>query len=292
MERVLPPASLSEFVVAIVGVGLIGGSLGRALRERHVCREVVGVGRDQRRLQMAVDSGVLDRGTTDIAEAAASADLIVFCTPLEHVIAGVRSVENFARPGTVLSDAASVKGSVCGALAHLAAAPAPFVGAHPMAGSEKSGWEHSRGELFQSRPCIVTPMANTPTWAADRVESLWRHVGMRTYRLSPAEHDRAVARISHVPHLVAAAVSLLLEAGPTARPLASTGFRDTTRIASGDPELWAGILQGNRECLVPILREVQEQLEEFSAALENPSATPLTDLLARAKRLRDALAIF
>lgn len=264
-------------VAAIVGVGLIGGSLAAALRSRRLAREVVGVGRSAGRLNLARDLGQIDRASTSLAEAAHAADLIVFCTPVDRIVEGVREAAVVSRPGTVITDAGSVKKWICEELSGTLAPHVHFVGSHPMAGSERQGCQYADPELFHGRRCVITPLPQTNRSAVERISRMWRSVGGDVVQLSPDEHDALVARASHVPHVVAAALAATLP--PRAYPLASTGFRDSTRIAGGDPELWTQILRQNRDEVELGLQDVIEGLQKFQQALSAEDQGRLFELL-------------
>jgi prephenate dehydrogenase len=273
--------------VAIVGVGLIGGSIGGALKRRELAERVIGVGRNPQRLQHAQHWLLIDDYTCDLRAAAVEAELIVFCTPVNRIVAGVRSACETARPGTLLTDAGSVKGQICTALADLAAGPVVFLGAHPLAGSEKTGHEHASAELFEERTCVVTPLPAHALHDVARLEDFWQLLGMNTVRMSPAAHDAALARTSHAPHVLAAALAAALRNDQ--RPLTASGFRDTTRIAAGDPELWTSILLQNADAVSAALTDVDATLAEFRAALERRDEMALKTLLQTAKTNREAL---
>ncbi|MCY2967958.1 MAG: prephenate dehydrogenase [Planctomycetota bacterium] len=269
---------------AIVGVGLIGGSIAAALRRRGLAREVVGVGRDAGRLGSAVELQLIDRYSTSIEETARQADLMVFCTPVDRIEAGIREAAAVCRPGTLLTDAGSVKQSICHPLATGLPAGTLFVGSHPMAGGEQQGCTHASSELFVGRRCVVTPVESTPPEAVERASQLWRGIGGNVLVMSPEEHDATVARASHVPHIAAAALAAIL---PTqAFPVASTGFRDATRIASGDPDLWTSILLQNDTDVAAGLRELESQVAAFRAAVEQRDATALCELLRAGQNTR------
>lgn len=279
--------SSSEPTVAILGVGLIGGSLAAALKQRGVAGEVIGVGRRVERLQAAQRAGLIDAFSTDVASAARRSQLVVVCTPVDRIVADVRLAAPHMPPGSLITDAGSVKGEICAALADLAAGPATFIGSHPLAGSEKQGFEHASATLFEQRLCVITPRPDAPTEQVRRLHRFWQSVGMATCEQTPEEHDVALAYSSHAPHAVAAALALSL---PEAhRPFAASGFRDTTRIAAGDPELWTAIFLQNAAPLSAALAAVDEQLASLKRALERRDAASLKKLLQQAKTNRDAL---
>jgi prephenate dehydrogenase len=271
----------AEQTVAIVGVGLIGGSIARALKWRRAASTVIGVGRDAARLEEPRKKGWLDRITTRMEDAAREADLIVFCTPVDRIVNGVREAAASCRSGTLLTDAGSVKGPICAALEGTLPAGVEFVGAHPLAGSEKKGCEFAHPELFVERVCVVTPCDTTSNGARSRVTVFWQMLGMRVIEMTPAAHDRALAETSHLPHLIAATLAATLS--PENRELAATGFRDTTRIAVGDPELWTAILLSNADEVLRSLAKFEQSAIQFRRALEARDSQRLQDLLTAAK---------
>jgi prephenate dehydrogenase len=191
------------------------------------------------------------------------------------------------RPGTLLTDAGSTKGAIVRAVEGRLPTGVSFVGSHPLAGSEKRGVEYADAELFQDRVTVVTPTEQTDPATLERTVAFWKALGSRVTIMEPDEHDRALALTSHLPHLLASALAGVLPA--ELRDLTATGFRDTTRIAAGDPSIWTGILLQNRAALLDALSGVHERLEEFKAALEAGNPAAVDALLTRGKRNRDAL---
>jgi prephenate dehydrogenase len=273
--------------VAIVGVGLIGGSIAAALKQRGHSGEIVGVGRSQERLAEIRAAGFIDAGTCSLAEAAARADLVVFCTPVDAIAGGVLEAAAACRSGTLLTDAGSVKGAICRAVAGKLPPRIEFIGSHPLAGSERQGFCNADANLFEGRICVLTPCAATPANQLTRLESFWRTLGSAVIELSPEVHDRALAETSHLPHAVAAALAATLS--PENRRLAATGFCDTTRIAAGDPELWSAIFLANADEVVARLDAYGENLHKLRAAIANRDATALKKLLEVAKTNRDSV---
>lgn len=280
--------------VAIVGVGLIGGSIGLALRQRDLAEEVIGVGRRAASLKKAVDLGTIDWGTTNLVEGVAEADLAIVATPVASIVDAVRSIAQ-ASGRAVITDAGSTKAEICRALRRpavehsesSAVAPARFVGSHPLAGDHRTGPEHARADLLQGRTVVITPDDDTPPGLVLRFQEFWQSLGAEVTLLSPEEHDRALAATSHLPHLVAAA---LAAATPEEwLQLAATGWGDTTRIAAGDPQLWTQIFGQNRVAVIDALRRFEHRLALFEEAISGPDAAALSAQLQEAKRIRDAL---
>ena len=273
--------------VTIIGVGLIGGSIGLALRSRGLAQTVVGVGRTQQRLRIAQQMGAVSRFTTDLAQGVAEAQLVVVCTPVATIVEHVRRISQFCPAGSLITDAGSTKGEICRALAAGSRDTAHFIGSHPMAGSEKSGPEFADADLFEDSVTIVTPTDRSAQQHVLTIEQFWKSLGSRVVRMAPDEHDRAVAAVSHVPHLVASA--LAAATGPEDLPLAAGGWRDTTRVASGDVELWRQILAENRAHILQSLTSFEKVLSEFRQALQQNDAAAITRLLDAGKQNRDAL---
>jgi prephenate dehydrogenase len=274
--------------LAIVGVGLLGGSIAAAAKKRQSVRKVIGVGRQPARLEGARARGWLDAVTDDLAAAAREADLLVFCTPVQQIVAGVCQAARACRPGTLITDVGSVKGPICGELERGLPSGVEFIGSHPLAGSEKQGFEFADAELFRGRMCVLTPTAGTSRGGLDRTARFWRSLEAHIVEMSPQDHDHALAETSHFPHLAAAALAATLCAEH--RPFAATGFRDTTRIASGDPELWTQILLQNRAEVLASLDKYAATLRDFRRALADGEAETLKRLLEQGKQNRDALA--
>ena len=278
--------------VTLVGVGLLGGSLGLALRERHLAREVVGFVRRPASLNECQRTGAVDRATLDLADAVAGADLIVFCTPLAQMTALAGQMLGSLRRGAVVTDVGSVKAGVVRELEPLLArAGAHFVGSHPMAGSEKTGVLASRVDLFQDAVCVVTPTRRTPRGPLTKVKRLWRDVGGRVLVLDPRAHDVLVSRSSHLPHFLAAALASHVLEPRAARELSQLcagGFRDTTRIASSSVEMWRDIALANRRNLSHELGVLAKALLAVQRKLDRADAPGIEQFLATARTRRDA----
>jgi prephenate dehydrogenase len=277
--------------VAIVGVGLIGGSIGLALRQRGLARRIVGIGRRRSRLHKAKQRGAITDTTTQFGRGVIDAELVIVCTPVERVVDHVCQVAEACREGTLITDAGSTKEQiVTGVERRLddeAKRRVAFVGSHPMAGSQLSGVQHARADLFVDRVAIVTPSRRTRDADRESVEDFWRSLGARVHRCSPRSHDKAVAAVSHLPHVVAAA---LAAATPTEDlPLAGSGWQDTTRIAAADVDLWRQILNDNRSHVLKSLDKFAKVLSAFRQALHQDDQAKLVKLLAAGKHHRDAV---
>lgn len=277
--------------VALVGVGLLGGSLGLAAKQRRIAREVHGYVRRAESVVECERLGVVDHATTDLPAAARDADLVILCTPIAQIPELAKRLLPALKPGAVVTDVGSVKAGVVAALESLIALTgAHFVGSHPMAGGEKMGASAARAELFENAVCLVTPTAQSNPAAVAQVENFWRAVGGRVLQLAPETHDELVSRSSHLPHVVAAALanSVLDSKHGAEQPLVcAAGFRDTTRIASGSPEMWRDIALANREHLARALGAFTDDLRKFQLALEQNDAAAITKFFETGKQRRD-----
>lgn len=276
------PTTLFDHIV-VVGVGLIGGSIARALKTRGLARKITGLGRNRERLRAAQDAGLIDAVATSVTELA-TFTLAVVCTPVDRIADDIRALQSVAGGSALITDAGSVKARICREFSSSPSGTAMFIGSHPMAGSEQGGWEHASAQLFEGRICAITP-AGHPEPVVQSIERFWSSLGMGIIRLAPEQHDRIVALTSHLPHATAAAVASLLT--PEARPLAATGFRDTTRVASGDPTLWTSILINNREAVSDNLQELISRLSQFVTALDSNNPADIEALLTQGKFARD-----
>jgi prephenate dehydrogenase len=273
--------------VAIVGVGLIGGSLGRALLARKLAKRVIGVGRSQASLDAARRTGAVTETALDPA-AAAEADLVVVATGVRAIPRLLDAVDQVVRPGTLVTDAGSTKASIVAAWEkRRKSRRSRFVGSHPLAGSHRRGPEAADAELFTGRVAVVTPATATPPDDAAAIGEFWSALGATVFLMSPREHDRIVAATSHAPHVMAAAIAAATPAASL--PFTAGGWRDTTRIAAGDAELWADILLDNAEPLGKALGRIATAAERILAAVEAGDRHRLITLLSRAKDVRDAL---
>jgi prephenate dehydrogenase len=273
--------------VTIVGAGLIGGSLGLALKQRGLARSVRGLGRQRQSLDRAQTLGAIDVGFVEPAPALRDADVVVFCTPVDRIAEQVLAFAPMYAPGALLTDAGSTKGTIVAAVEDKLPAGVAFVGGHPLAGSEKRGADYADANLFVGRSTVLTRTPRTDPAALAKISSLWQAVGARVVVMTPDDHDRALAVTSHLPHLVAAALAGILPA--ELAHLTASGFRDTTRIASGDPGLWAAIFAHNRDAVLTALEPFAERLSRLRTALAERDWPAVESLLQEAKKVRDAL---
>lgn len=274
--------------IAVLGLGLLGGSLAAAARARGLAGEVVGQGRRADPLARARARGLVDRVTRDPAEAVAGADLVVLACPVGAMAPVLAAAAEGLAPGALVTDVGSVKAVLADTLPGLLPPGATYVGSHPMAGSHEKGADHARADLFEGAVCVVTPRPGDPEPAVARVEALWRALGARVVRRDPSQHDREVAWMSHLPHVLAFAFARALAEAPAgALDVAGPGFRDFTRIARSDAELWADILAANAKAVAGPLARVAGELAEAARRLEagDPEALERWITEARARLL-------
>jgi prephenate dehydrogenase len=276
--------------LTILGPGLLGGSIGMAARHRKVAGRVVVWARRPEAADEAYKLGAADEAITDATRAVADADLVVLATPIGVMRALVEQIKPALPNGCVVTDVGSVKYSVVAALSDALDGKARFVGSHPMAGSEQSGIEAARRELFDGTVCIVTPREDTDKVALQLVHDFWKSLGCSVRTLAPQQHDEIVARISHLPHVVAAAVvNVVCNDGAHPLNFVGPGFKDFTRIAGGPHEMWTEICIENQQEIRRALDQLIEELGQMRAALENADAIELRTMLKRAKHFRDEL---
>lgn len=278
--------------LVVVGVGLLGGSVAKAARAQGRARQIVGVGRDPRRLEPAVADGTLDRATTDLVDGLRDADLVVLAAPVAAIERLLQAAWDAVPAEALVTDVGSTKAGIVRTARRLGARrPVRFVGSHPMAGSEQSGYAAARADLFRDATVVVTPTDGGEPAAVKEVAAFWEGLGAgRVLTMEPEAHDRAVAAVSHLPHLVACAlVDAVERLDPGAFDLAGRGFRDTTRIAAGHPEVWEEIFLANRTELGAATREFLRALAELTRLADAGDAAGLRQALARIKARREAL---
>ena len=278
--------------VAISSVGLLGGSLGLALRRRGLAGHVVGVGRDAGRLEQARELGAIDSWTLKLREACAQADLIILCGPISTIYRQVYEAIEAAPAGAVITDVGSTKRSIVERAAARVRDGVHFIGSHPMAGSEKSGVAHATADLFEGATVVLTPDLTTSDLAVETARELWSSLGMKVIEMLPARHDRVVAMVSHLPHLVAAGLMEVVQHDPAedldqARSVAAGGFRDTTRVAMGNAEVWADIFLDNNLSVVDSLDSLLRVLEDLRRAIVTSNRPLLERILRRSAALRE-----
>ena len=253
--------------VSIIGAGLLGASLGLAMKTRGLAGRIIGAGRRIESLEIAHRLGAVDEITLDDGEAARDAALIVIATPAAMVMDKLDAIRDACRPDAVVTDVASTKRAICDHAAASWPRPRRFVGRHPMAGSEKFGPAHARADFYEGAVCLVEQGDGLDSAVRSQVRALWEAVGARVVDITPAEHDDLLARTSHIPHVVASALAAAVGSRENIRAFIGKGFRDVTRIAASRPELWRDICLTNREAVTAGLDEILARLSAFRDAL-------------------------
>ena len=279
--------------LAIIGLGLIGGSCARALRDVGYVREIVGYSRSLGTVQDAVRLGVIDRGAVSVVDAVREADITMVAVPVGAMLDIFAQLAANFPAHAVVTDVGSVKGSIiAGARPVLGAKFRRFVPGHPLSGTEDSGLMASVGDLFRGRRTVLTPEPETDASAVEQVRALWHAAGAEVVTMTAAVHDEILAASSHLPHLLAYALVDMYVRMDNHRAIfenSAGGFRDFTRIASSDPGLWRDICFANREAILSLLRQFQGDMNELIRVLEAGDEQILFETFARAKRVRDAL---
>ncbi|MGD0744433.1 MAG: prephenate dehydrogenase/arogenate dehydrogenase family protein [Verrucomicrobiota bacterium] len=277
--------------ITVVGVGLLGGSVGLAVKRRKLARQTAGFVRRAVRLKDCERTGAVDFATTDLLVAVWDADLVILCVPLGQMRPLVMRMLPALKPGAMVTDVGSVKAGVVRELeSRIQKSGAHFVGSHPMAGAEKTGVGAARADLFENAVCVVTPTKKTNRAALRKVEQFWKALGSRVLELTPETHDALVSRSSHLPHVVAATLANLVlhPAQPKLQAaLCANGFRDTTRIASGSPEMWRDIVLANHNNLVKAVNVLVADLQKFQRVVKTGDAKAIATFFETAKSRRD-----
>lgn len=277
--------------LAIIGVGLIGGSLARALREAGAVGEVVGAGRSAEHLQQALDLGVIDQAAVNAGDAVRGADMVVLALPMGSMEGALRQIAPWLEEDAVVTDVGSVKGSIVTAgRTALGARFARFVPGHPIAGLEKSGVAAATPALFRGRRVVLTPTGETQIDAVEQVSTMWQTAGADVSMMGAAQHDEILAATSHLPHLLAYTLvdMLVREHGQDVFDFAAGGLRDFTRIAGSDPVMWRDIALTNREAILDVLQAFRAEIDALMEAIDHGDGRALKDRFARAKQARDA----
>lgn len=287
---------MSDFYVsklAVVGVGLIGGSFALALKQAGLVGEVVGIGRGRANLETACERGIIDSFIHSLVEGVAEADVVFLATPVRTLARVAAEALPYMKKGAVLTDGGSVKAEVVAAIEPLLPEGVHFVPGHPVAGTERSGAEAAFATLYRGRRCILTPTSRTDRGALELVRQLWRAAGSEVVDMTPEKHDHILAAISHLPHMVAyALVNAVVGCGDQDEDILSYsagGFRDFTRIASSDPTMWRDIALSNREALLEVIGIFEKSLATVKSDIAAGNADALFDFFQRSKQRRDAI---
>lgn len=284
--------------VAIVGVGLLGGSLGLALKKKKVTQSVVGLGRNEQRLTRAIEKKAIDEFylPSDWKCGLHDVDIAIVCTPVRDIVPFIKKIVPWLPKGSIITDVGSTKYSIVSQIdLYLLRQhhPVYFVGSHPMAGSEQTGIESANPDLFKQAVCLITPSKYTTQVAIDKISQMWKLVGGNVIYLSPIDHDRYVAAISHLPHIIAASlvatVAALNKKDNQLIQLAAGGFKDTTRIASSSPEIWRDICLENKKTIVDVLKLFEKELKSIKQAVSTADAKQIYRAFDTAKQFRDKM---
>ncbi len=279
--------------LTIVGVGLIGGSLSLALKEAGAVGEVIGVGRGRANLEKALELGVIDEFTQELQEGVKDADVVLLATPVLSLPQVAEAALPFMKSGAVMTDGGSVKGSVIRDIEPLLPDGIHFVPGHPIAGTEKSGAEAAFATLYRGKRCILTPTPRTDADALELVQRMWRTAGSDVVVMDVEKHDRILAAISHLPHMVAYSLVNAVEAydryEENILEYSAGGFRDFTRIASSDPTMWRDIALTNREALVEMMEQFETFFAELKEDVRDGDGEKLFEFFLRSKKSRDAI---
>lgn len=284
MSPMSSQAAEFEQKIVIVGVGLIGGSIAAAVQQRYPGTVITGVGRNSERLQLAQDAGLITNWSVQPTAELLQDACVIVCLPVGMVAQSVNQLSDLAGPNTLITDAGSVKAAICSEVNTPKAAQ--FVPAHPIAGGELGGFEHSDAGLFEGKLCVMTP-TNADAEFVERADRFWKAIGCRTTQMRPEEHDTLLSLTSHVPHVMAAVTTNVV--GNDRLEFTGSGFRDTTRIAAGGSELWTQILLNNASAVCEGLRSAEDVLRSFRAALEAADAESVQSLLEEAAATRRKL---
>lgn len=279
--------------ITIIGVGLIGGSFARACRNKGVVEKIIGYGRGEKNLRRGVELGVIDDYSLNLEKAVEGADLIFLATPVEAILSTARDMSAFLKPGVIVTDGGSVKGGICEQIKNFLPQTVNFVGAHPIAGTEKGGVDASSDTLFDGAKCIITPDEDTSLEALKTVTALWTILGCHVFDMKAEEHDLIMGGVSHLPHVVAYAlmnvIAKLSNENRDVIQFSAGGLKDITRIASSSPGLWREICIMNKEKLIKLIRDFKASIEEVENFINNKEYDNLEKLFCSAKEFRDKI---
>jgi prephenate dehydrogenase len=239
------------------------------------------------RLQAAVNLGMIDAYATDLGDAVKDAAIVVVCTPVDHIVQDVLELSKVCKPGTIITDVGSVKGSIYSSIREFMSNEVEYVGGHPLAGSEKTGFEHAFAELYQNRYVVVTPDEDTSPRGLQIVTELWEFVGAHVVQVNPMQHDEILARTSHLPHVVAFSLAMILK--QDIMPYCASGFKDTTRIAASDADLWTAIFKLNKNEVLSSIDEYRTALNRLRHGIFHEDWQEVHSIIQHAKQNRDQL---
>ncbi|MFN3739941.1 MAG: prephenate dehydrogenase [Thermodesulfovibrionales bacterium] len=275
---------------SIIGVGLIGASLGLAIRKKGLCEKIYGFGRNERNLLRAKEKGIIDSYSLDLKEVCEDSDLIVLSTPVGVFLEMVKNISPFLKKGSIIIDVGSVKGRLVYEIESLMPEGVFYIGTHPIAGSDKSGIDDARAELFEGARCIITPTDRTDRNSLERISQLWKNIGCHVELMDPYRHDEIYGAVSHLPHIIAySLVNTIGEINDEFIKYSGQGFKDATRIALSSPELWRDIVVYNRENLLRFLEVFRAEIEKIDEYLKNNKAEAIRENFQKARQLRERI---
>lgn len=284
---------MNQSRITIIGLGLIGGSIAKALHDKLAFRHIIGVDTDKRALEAALEQGIITDGLTAPNAGVYSSDIIFVCTPVKHTFRTITELAPHVKDTCIITDTGSTKEEIT-ELVNGMIKPPCFIGGHPMAGTERSGFANSYAHLFENAYYVLTPCESTTSDALAKLTAIVEGVGAIPIVMSAQEHDVATGGISHVPHVIAAALVNLVrdmdkDKGKM-RLLAAGGFRDITRIASADPAMWENIVFSNKAHIIEIVRRFQKILDSFTLRLQNDEANEIYNFFEEAGQFRDSIS--
>lgn len=272
--------------ITIIGVGLIGGSIGLAIRNKKLASRVIGVGRNQSSITEAKQRGAIDVATLDIKRGVGKSDLVIIATPVNKVIEIAREVVKHLPPGAILTDVASTKTDIVTKIEGFAPSYIHYVGTHPMAGSEKKGIKFASPSMFNNTNCIITVSIDTHKKALSKIKKFWERLGSKVLVMSPDLHDKVVATVSHIPHLVA---TCLVRNGEDFLSSAGGSFKDVTRVALSNPEMWSYIFVQNKKNILKNIDKIIWDLKQLSNLIVNDNEQELRNILEEVRSKREKL---
>lgn len=283
--------SISFSQVTIVGPGLLGGSIGMGLKEKGMADEIWAYLRDEKKRKICANTTWCDRTVVDLQESVQQSDLVVLCTPVETILDQLPKLSKWVNPGCLVTDVGSLKKEICECgQKWFNNQSSFFVGSHPMTGSEKEGIQFASPEILKNKNCILTPTGDWNSAPCQRVTKMWQKLGMQVTKMTPETHDEIVGWISHLPHIVASSlINILRNKEENWMNLCGNGLKDTTRIASGNPEMWKQIILGNKDNIIAGLEHMVEELNGIKRLLETNNRDKIMTALDSAKKVRDRL---
>lgn len=270
--------------VAIIGVGLIGGSIGLAIKKKKIAKVIVGASRTNKTLNLALKLKAVDKTTQIVSEAVKDADLVILCQPIEAIIDSLPKIAKFLKQGAIVTDAGSCKEGIVKSAERVLPQNVFFVGSHPLAGSEKKGIDFASDKLFANSLCILTPTSHTNKKALKIIQSFWQRLGAKTLILKPPVHDEKIAFVSHLPHILA--FNLINSIPPAHLKFASTGLKDTTRIAASDPVIWKDICLSNSKQILKAISKFEIALSNLKRQISRKNSAGLLSEFSKAQKIR------